>query len=140
MPKVGFVFSLFSQVPDTDQQKILSHFTHNKIDLFCNSFLIGSQLAKRRAPSWQMYSMIAMELASRISLYYSPICVTTMSNSGPGNSNSSRITALQLNPGYSQAFPVPDSHPRCDPWSKLLSDLLSLLHLSIYPSLTLLRS
>ena len=62
------------------------------------------------------------------------------SNSGPGNSNSGRFTTLQLHPGRSQAFPVPDSHPRCNPWSKLFSVLLSLLHLSVYPSLTLLRS
>ena len=52
--------------------------------------------------------------------------VTTMSNSGPGNNNSGRIAALQRNPGCSQAFPVPDSHPRCDPCSKLFSDTTPL--------------
>ena len=62
------------------------------------------------------------------------------SNSGPGNSNSGRFAALQPHPGRLQAFPVLDSHPRCNPWSKLFSDLLPLLHLSVYPSLTLLHS
>ena len=66
--------------------------------------------------------------------------VSQPSNSGPGNSNSGHITALQLHPGRSQAFPVPDLHPRCNPWSKPLSDLFftAPLHLPFLDPVTFL--